>query len=55
MSSGVSMITPRPRAAAARYQMKLSQHLVLIFDTFIGFPEDLGTAYGARSELLIKF
>ncbi|MGH9697588.1 MAG: hypothetical protein ACRD5Z_25825, partial [Bryobacteraceae bacterium] len=46
---------PDAFAAAARYQMKLSQHLVLVFDTFIGFPEDRSTAYGARSELLIKF
>lgn len=46
---------PNAFAAGARYQMKLNQHLVLVFDTFIGFPEDRSTAYGARSELLIKF
>ncbi len=42
-------------AAAARYQMKLNQHSVLIFDSFVGFPEDRSTAYGFRSELLLKF
>lgn len=46
---------PNSIAAAARYQLKLSQHLVLIFDTFVGFPEDRDTAYGFRSELLLKF
>ncbi len=46
---------PNAIAGAVRYQMKLSQHLVLIFDTFVGFPEDRDTAYGFRSELLLKF
>lgn len=46
---------PNAIAGAARYQMKLNQHLVLIFDTFVGFPEDRDTAYGFRSELLLKF
>ena len=46
---------PNSIAAAARYQMKLTQHFVLIFDTFVGFPEDRDTAYGFRSELLLKF
>ena len=42
-------------AAAARYQMKLDQHSVLIFDAFVAFPEDHDTSFGARAELLIKF
>lgn len=46
---------PNSIAGAVRYQMKLSQHFVLIFDTFVGFPEDRDTAYGFRSELLLKF
>jgi hypothetical protein len=46
---------PNEFAAAARYQMKLSQHMVLIFDTFIGFPQDRNTSYGFRTELLYKF
>lgn len=46
---------PDTIAGAIRYQMKLNQHLVLIFDTFIGFPEDRATAYGFRSEILVKF
>jgi hypothetical protein len=46
---------PSSEAIAARYQLKLNQHCVLIFDTFAGLPEDLGTAYGLRSELLVKF
>ena len=46
---------PNAIAAAGRYQMKLNQHMVMIFDTFVGFPEDRDTAYGFRSELLIKF
>lgn len=46
---------PDSIATAVRYQMKLSQHLVLVFDTFVAFPEDRDTAYGVRSELLIKF
>ncbi|MEO5722615.1 MAG: zinc ribbon domain-containing protein [Chthoniobacterales bacterium] len=46
---------PDSIAAAARYQMKLNQHSVLIFDAFVGFPENRDTAYGLRSELLLKF
>lgn len=46
---------PDSVAAAARYQMKLNQHSVLILDAFVGFPEDRSTAYGFRSELLLKF
>ncbi len=46
---------PNSVAAAVRYQMKLGQHFVLIFDTFVGFPENRDTAYGLRSELLVKF
>jgi hypothetical protein len=46
---------PDEIAAAVQYQMKLNQHMVLVLETFIGAPEDRGTAYGARSELLIKF
>jgi len=46
---------PNAVAAAARYQMKLNQHMVLIFDAFVGFPEERDTAYGFRSELLLKF
>jgi hypothetical protein len=33
-----------------RYQMKLDQHSVLIFDAFVGFPEDRATTYGLRTE-----
>ncbi len=46
---------PNSIAAGAQYQIKLNQHMVLVFDAFVGFPEDLDTAYGFRSELLIKF
>ncbi len=46
---------PNEIATAVRYQMKLNQHLVLVFDAFIGAPEDRDTAYGLRSELLLKF
>jgi hypothetical protein len=46
---------PNEIATAVRYQMKLNQHLVLIFDSFVGAPEGRGTAYGFRSELLTKF
>jgi len=46
---------PNEFAAAARYQMKLNQNAVLIFDTFIGFPQDRGTSYGFRTELSYKF
>jgi hypothetical protein len=46
---------PSAIALAARYQMKLDQHSVLIFDAFVGFPQDRSTAYGFRSELLLKF
>ncbi|HEY1583135.1 MAG TPA: zinc ribbon domain-containing protein [Chthoniobacterales bacterium] len=46
---------PNSIAGAARYQMKLNQHMVLIFDTFLGFPEERDTAYGFRSEILVKF
>ncbi|MGH8094670.1 MAG: zinc ribbon domain-containing protein [Chthoniobacterales bacterium] len=46
---------PNAVAGAVRYQMKLNQHLVLIFDNFVGFPEDRATAYGFRSEILVKF
>ncbi|MDQ2659587.1 MAG: zinc ribbon domain-containing protein [Verrucomicrobiota bacterium] len=46
---------PDSVAAAGRYQMKLNQHSVLIFDAFVGFPEERATAYGFRSELLLKF
>ncbi len=42
-------------AMAGRYQMKMNQHTVLILDAFVGFPEDRDTAYGFRSELLVKF
>jgi hypothetical protein len=35
----------RPNSVAmdGRYQMKLDQHNVLIFDAFVGFPEDRAT------------
>lgn len=46
---------PAAFAAAARYQKKLNQHSVLIFDTFVGFPERRDTSYGFRAELLFKF
>jgi hypothetical protein len=46
---------PSDFGAAARYQMKLNQHFVLILDTFVGFPEDRNTSYGFRAELLYKF
>ncbi|MEP6820788.1 MAG: hypothetical protein ABI946_00400, partial [Chthoniobacterales bacterium] len=46
---------PNSVAVAGRYQMKLNQHMVLVVDSFVGFPEDRATAYGFRSELLIKF
>jgi hypothetical protein len=46
---------PSAIALAARYQMKLDQHSVLIFDAFVGFPDDRSTAFGFRSELLLKF
>jgi hypothetical protein len=46
---------PSAFGLAARYQMKLDQHSVLIFDAFVGFPQDRSTAYGFRSELLLKF
>jgi hypothetical protein len=46
---------PTAIALAARYQMKLDQHKVLIFDAFVGFPDDRSTAFGFRSELLLKF
>ena len=46
---------PSAIAVAARYQMKLDQHSVLIFDAFVGFPDDRSTAFGFRSELLLKF
>ena len=46
---------PHSIAGAARYQLKLDQHMVLIFDTVAGFPEDRDTVYGFRSELLLKF
>jgi hypothetical protein len=46
---------PSAIGLAARYQMRLDQHSVLIFDAFIGFPEDRSTAYGFRTELLLKF
>lgn len=45
---------PDEIATAVRYQMKLNQHLVLVLDAFIGQPEDRDTAYGFRSELLLK-
>ncbi|MEO6873097.1 MAG: zinc ribbon domain-containing protein [Chthoniobacterales bacterium] len=46
---------PNEIAAAVRYQMKLNQHMVLVLDVFVGAPEDNDTAYGLRSELLLKF
>jgi hypothetical protein len=42
-------------ATAVQYQMKLNQHFVLVLEAFVGAPEDRGTSYGARSELLLKF
>ena len=46
---------PDSFAMAGRYQIKLDQHSVLIFDAFVGFPEDRDTAYGFRTEWLLKF
>jgi hypothetical protein len=46
---------PNEFAIGARYQMKLNQNAILIFDTFVGFPQDRGTSYGFRTELSYKF
>ena len=46
---------PNEIATAVRYQMKLNQHFVLVLDAFVGKPEERDTAYGFRSELLLKF
>jgi hypothetical protein len=46
---------PNEFALGARYQMKLNQHMILIFDSFVGFPQDRGTSYGFRTELSYKF
>jgi hypothetical protein len=34
---------------------KLDQHRVLIFDAFVGFPEDRATTYGLRTEWWLQF
>ena len=46
---------PNSFAMATLYQVKIGQHSVLILGGFVGFPEDLATAYGFRSEWLLKF
>ena len=46
---------PDSVAMGGRYQMKLDQYSVLIFDAFVGFPEDRATTYGLRTEWLLQF
>ena len=45
---------PSGPAAAVRFQRKISQHCVIIYDAFVGYPGE-GPSWGLRSELLVKF
>jgi hypothetical protein len=46
---------PNSIAMGTNYQVKIGQHSVLILGGFVGFPEDRSTAYGLRTEWLLKF